>query len=125
MVIYGIFFLYGGAPLKTKSISLISVLSLFLISIISLAMLLTSTPISTVIPILLSVTLFTIFILDFIKNKEWTSLLYIAFSAYFLIFLPSLLKLHFNNLIYLAIIIISFLLIVLFLYSQLSRLDQY
>lgn len=109
--------------LKFKSTNQASAIILFIFSITALGMLLTGQRLPNLLSIIITLIFLATFVVEFIITKELKNLLYLSFIVYFLILLPLILPLFKNTFLYLPIIIVSFLLIVIFLYHEFSYLN--
>ncbi|AOR25119.1 hypothetical protein [Clostridium taeniosporum] len=104
----------------TRSLTMI----LFVISIIEFFMLLVNINVPSIAVMISTLLLFTIATLEAVKTQEFKKLLYPLIAVYFLLVIPIIEKLIYNNILFIAIVIASFIITMMFLYNNLLKSNK-
>ncbi|MBW6410165.1 hypothetical protein [Clostridium weizhouense] len=97
---------------------------LFIVSIIEFFMLLINIKVPSIMLIISTILIFGITILEAIKTQVFKKLLYPLIAVYFLVAIPIIKGLISNNILFIAIVIASFIITMMFLYNDLLKLNK-
>ena len=114
----------GDGVVKQKVFTRDLTIILFIVSIIEFFMLLINIKIPTMILIISTVLLFDITILEAIKTQVFKKLLYPLIAVYFLVAIPIIKGLISNNILFITIVIASFIITMMFLYNDLLKSNK-